>query len=288
MEYDIYFRGRIRTVEPIPYFLQREIETIELTPILTQNAPVRRSVFLPLLQVPIAARIHNVGRTDAVCDVKFYIDQKIPENLIASFPGLRVPGFGENWVSTAWEIPENFYGDHALRVVIENCFPGDDDPLNNEASRTASLPFRMEEGDIAVASDDITFSDDEPTEGQKIEIRVNVHNTGVIDVENVGVVLYVDNVQTATGTVPFIKQNSENSISIEWTAELGDHTVGVYVSLEEVDESNYKNNTASVVISVKAPSTLFLWIGVIVAICGFILTAVCGFGLTRKTGTAPA
>jgi subtilase family serine protease len=97
---------------------------------------------------------------------------------------------------------------------------------------------------------------------------VIVHNTGVINVENVKVALYIDNVPAAVGTIPFIEQNSENLVEIEWVTEQGGHEVGIYVSLEGVQESNYGNNTAATYLSVKAAGifwTIFI-AGVLTAI----------------------
>ncbi len=258
MEHDIYFGKATIQLGGIGGVLSRDVSFQDIqSPLSGQPLTVR-----------ISARIHNVGKTDATCDVKFYIDQKIPENLIKSFDQVFVSAQDENLLSTTWDLPEDLEGDHAIWVVIENVSPDDDDLLNNEASRGKSLPTKMTTGDIAVANDDIALSDNEPSGGEKINVNVTVYNAGVIDVENVKVALYIDNVPTATGAISFIQQNSENSVGIEWVAEEGNHEIGVYVSLEGVQESNYANNTATTYISVKPAgiSWEMLWVVPFVAI----------------------
>ena len=87
----------------------------------------------------------------------------------------------------------------------------------------------------------------------------------MIDIENAKVAIYVDNVPIALATIPFIEQSSENSALVEWVAEAGSHEIGAYVSLENINESNYSNNTAVTNILVK--ETISLWLLVIPFLC---------------------
>lgn len=254
MEYDIRFPMLILMpvsgIVPIQPFPPKE----------GTSGPIQEAMVLKPVTRSIVAIIHNVGQTDAICDVKIYYDEKTPEKMIDNFSNVFVGGASENRVQTDWTIPKNLYGDHTIYVVIENSDPPESDLLNNEASRNLSLPTRMTTGDVAISDSDISFSDNEPTAGDRISVDIIVHNTGVIDVENVKTILYVDNVPTGLEVIQFIKQGSENSASIQWEAKEGEHAIEIKVSLEGIDESNYGNNTASSFISVKGGSWFSLWL----------------------------
>jgi len=268
IEYDIYFRGRLAEVGT-PFLSSGGVIKLDLS---------KKDIQAPLIsakkQLVIAAKIHNVGNSDANCGVEIYMDNKIPENLIENFHEIFVSGASDNWISVTWEIPMDIEGDHQIIVVIENV-PTDDDPGNNEASRLISFPTTITTGDIAVAPSDITFSDNLPREGEIVDVTVTVHNVGVIDVENVKLALYIDNVPTAVGIVPLIEQNSENTISIQWVAEEGYHEVGVLISIEGIKESNYGNNTAVTYISVNPsdviPKIFVIALSVVVGISAFAI-----------------
>lgn len=91
------------------------------------------------------------------------------------------------------------------RLAIIDNVSSNDDPQNNEASRSRALPTKMTTGDVAVVSDDITSSDNVPSEGQRVDIDVTVRNTRVIDVKNVKVRVQVDNVNTTSETIHLIE-----------------------------------------------------------------------------------
>jgi subtilisin family serine protease len=263
MEYDIRFPMLIISIPRI-----KSIGSKEGTSGSVQGATLLRPMTRSIMAI-----IHNVGQTDAICDVKIYYDEKTPKKMIDNFSNVFVGGMSDNRVQTKWIILENIYGDHTVYVVIENSNPLENDLLNNEASRDVSLPTRMTTGDVAISDSDITFSDNEPPAGDEIDVNVTVHNTGVIDVENVNAILYVDNVPTGLETIPLIKQGSENLTSIQWETEEGEHVIEVKVSLEGIDESNYGNNTATSSIFVKEGSLFLLWLVIILAVgvgAGFV------------------
>ncbi|HID60500.1 MAG TPA: hypothetical protein EYP46_01405 [Hadesarchaea archaeon] len=267
-EYDIYFGGRLATVRQIPPGLVKFSKPGHSSAqgIQTPLSRLRKNL-------AISARVQNVGETDAYCDLGFYVDSEIPENLIENFRGVSVPAAGENWFSVTWEVPEDIEGEHSIFLTIEDVLPGDDDPLNNKANKSISFPTTITTGDIAVAPDDITFSDNSPNAGEGVDIRVTVWNVGVVDVKNVKIAVYIDNVPTAVGTIPLIEQNSENSTSISWNAEEGSHQVGVLVTVEGMQESNYGNNTASAYISVGAADIFRRVILIAVILIGVVTSA---------------
>jgi len=230
------------------------------------SGPIQQAMALRPVMRSIRVDVHNVGQTSATCDVKIYYDEKTSEKLIENFSDIFVESLSDNYVQTSWFIPENIYGDHTVYAVIESVVPSDNDPKNNEASRDVSLPSKMVTGDVAISDDDITFSDNNPPAGSEIDINATVYNTGVIDVENVMVVLYVDNMPVGLDTIPYIRQGFENSASIPWKADSGEHVIKVKVSLEGVEESNYANNTAIKSISVREVSLFFLWLALAIAV----------------------
>ncbi len=252
------------TVGPAPSFPDLTLMEYDVvfrraqTELLISGSPLAKSasdgiqlnVLGEKLVVNLYARINNVGQTDATADVNVYIDQKVPENIIAGFESVFVAALDDNLLSATWEVPENLEGDHVIWVVISNVSPDDDDLLNNEASRTRSFPTTIKVGDVAIIDDDITFSNNSPSAGQMVDIEVTVHNVGVVDLENVKAVLYVDNKPTSLGTVAYIEQSSENTTKFEWVAQEGYRNIAVFVSLDRLQESDSSNNIAYALIYV--------------------------------------
>ncbi len=260
MEYDVVFRKAQTELLTSGITLSRSLDEIQL------------NVLGEKLTVNIFARINNVGLTDATGDVNFYIDQKTPENIIEGFESVFVAAQDDNLLSTTWEVPENLEGKHSIIVEISNVSPDDDDLLNNEAAKTKSFPTKITVGDVAIIDDDISFSENTPSSGQRVNIYLTVHNVGVVDVENVKAVLYVDNKPTSLATVPYIEQSSENTTKFEWVAQEGYHDLAVSISLEGLQESDGTNNNAYSSISV-APDIPILEISV-AALIGLVIVLI--------------
>jgi len=97
--------------------------------------------------------------------------------------------------------------------------------------------------DLSVSSLDISFSDDNPFEGQTITVTANVHNEGEENAENVVVRFLDGNVTIGEQTIPLLPPHSNRTTSIAWTAKgEGFHLIQVvvdpYNAIIETDETN--------------------------------------------------
>ncbi len=102
--------------------------------------------------------------------------------------------------------------------------------------------------DLAVSPDDITFSDNSPSEGTGIDIMVKVHNIGGQDAQDVQVDLYDDN--TLLGPhqfIPLLKAKEVSSVlTFQWLGgPAGIHKISLKVDQDnKIPETNELNNKA--------------------------------------------
>ncbi len=102
----------------------------------------------------------------------------------------------------------------------------------------------------------ITFSKKGPVDGDKILISVTVRNMGTGPSTVTTAIFYIDNRSIGTVTVAVTQKNTQTTVSINWTAKAGLHTVRVRVNPNEtLVEMNYDNNVLQNSIDVKAKST---------------------------------
>ncbi|OYT54986.1 MAG: hypothetical protein B6U72_00580, partial [Candidatus Altiarchaeales archaeon ex4484_2] len=108
-----------------------------------------------------------------------------------------------------------------------------------------SLTINSSAVDLYLGSGDIVFSNDNPTEGNNVDVTVTVHNGGVGSYSSFQVRFLVDNVTQDTNTMS-VGGGATNSTAFTWTAVKGDHTVTIAVDpLNAVSELNESNNNAS-------------------------------------------
>ncbi|MEK8017224.1 MAG: CARDB domain-containing protein, partial [Candidatus Parabeggiatoa sp.] len=134
----------------------------------------------------------------------------------------------------------------AYRVFITATDPA------TETSRVAFTTFFVEyDYELAVQSEDISFSNDAPEHHETITLYGNIHNESSIEVKEVEV-WFADGSLSKGGTV-FAKETLEHIpaggstlISASWLATAGTHDIVVMVSpMNTFIETNQDNNMAS-------------------------------------------
>jgi len=111
--------------------------------------------------------------------------------------------------------------------------------------------------DLAVAPEDIVFSDEAPEVGETVSINVSVHNIGEAPASNVKVRISVDGVPLGLDkTVEKIDVNGTETVRAEWLAIPGTHIVKVAVDpMNSIPESSEDNNQAQRNITVGGGTT---------------------------------
>jgi len=105
--------------------------------------------------------------------------------------------------------------------------------------------------DFVLAPGDISISNLEPTEGDKVNIRVTIHNYGGVNVSNARIVLYIDDESIDEKNISLPK-HSYTTITFIWIATKGSHDIKLSVDpSDEIKEAREDNNQASTSISVK-------------------------------------
>jgi PKD repeat protein len=146
-------------------------------------------------------------------------------------------------------------GEHFLYILLDpNNSIDESNENNNQASRAINV---LGKSDFAIDSEDISFSNPDPREGDKISILVKIYNEG----DESGTVKYevydgdpdADGVLIDSGQEP-ISANGDETVTVEWTIEeSGDHDIYVVLDPDdEIDESDENNNKAFNTISVES------------------------------------
>ncbi len=113
--------------------------------------------------------------------------------------------------------------------------------------------------DLTIATSSITFSNNNPIEGEQVTINAAVSNIGDIGATNTAVFFYdrlpsEESILIGSTTVSYIPAGGSGDVSIIWTAASGTHTIQVIVSpYNSFLEKSYDNNSASKEIFVNSP-----------------------------------
>lgn len=89
------------------------------------------------------------------------------------------------------------------------------------------------ESTIPIKITNITFSDDNPTEGDEITISSNVMNNGPTPIRNVTITFYRDYEELRNVTDITLEANSSTIVEITWLAEKWNHNISVMASIED-------------------------------------------------------
>ena len=110
--------------------------------------------------------------------------------------------------------------------------------------------------DLAIAPEDITFSNPSPPEASLIAITAVVHNRGGTDAKESGIQFFDGSVQIdKNGTLPLIKPGEATKYTVRWSAyPAGPHNITVRVDpARQVAEADEGNNNATKSIYVQPP-----------------------------------
>lgn len=133
----------------------------------------------------------------------------------------------------------------------------------------ASGPLSGDEGpaspgpDLAAWTGDVTVSDTSPKVGQSVTVQLTVRNIGDQATWNVSVDLYDGDSSTGTHLdhwlVPNLGANASTTLSTSWSAELGTHTLTMYLDPDDwISEDSETNNQASVNVTVAGVPDVYL------------------------------
>lgn len=198
-------------------------------------------------EVTITAVIHNDGSADASDVLVRFEDDYGGTHTIGEDTIANIPAGGTGTAEITWTAIG--VGSHTITVTAD---PENDIEEEDEGNNWASKVIDVLEGelpDLTVAN--ITFSDNNPTEGDVIWIYANITNIG--DGSASDVVVYFEdrygpqNTPIGYTNIAYIDGGETEQTQIEWTAEPdGRHTIFVYVDpADNITEENEDNNYAT-------------------------------------------
>jgi parallel beta-helix repeat protein len=213
----------------------------------------------------------NAGGGKAFSVSNIVSGNKIYNNLIsASIPLYKYGNPGNNeWNTTrkngsriyspGKEIGGNYWTNPSVTGYSDKCNDTDMDGFCDNSYTLANdnvdyLPLSyespVENPDIWIFSEDITFLDLNPVEEETVIVNAKIH-VGTIE-KNVVVSFLVDNISIENKTMN-ISASSTVDMSFNWTAEKGTHTIKIILDSDDlIEEANEGNNEASKVMKVRA------------------------------------
>ena len=150
------------------------------------------------------------------------------------------------------------------------------DASGNEDQITYKIkPAQKDRPDIYASS--LSFSDDNPSEGDVVEINVTIKLLGMNLTEPFAVTFYIDSISNTTaidtievdnGSLIMGIENGYNVKTTKWTATSGTHTIYVVVDANEIIDESEEKNEISKVITVSSVDDSYDWtsIGLIVVV----------------------
>lgn len=142
-------------------------------------------------------------------------------------------------------------GVHDIFVVLD---PQDNIAEPDETNNIAFKPLSVTAlPDFMIRTQDIGFTNPSPQSGEQINILAMIHNLGSASANNVNVLFYLDDLSNIISQeVLNIDDYSTQFLMVQWIAIGGEHTIGVFVDLNNsIMEINESNNQASRTISVQ-------------------------------------
>ncbi len=230
--------------DDVYYLIHNIAPDIEVTPddiTFSNEAPLSGEL------VQIDALIHNNGDLDSESTIVRFFDgdPTLDGVQIGNDLNLKKLEPGKSTTLTiTWTASQ---GIHNIYVTVD---PENNLIETNENNNTASKIIRLLP-DLSISSDDISFSDDNPLEGDNVILNVTIHNTGGSpsddstvriyygDLDNIGILL----AEEPIGSIPHGKNTT---VSIEMIGvTLGRHDIYVVVDENDlIDEYSNDNNTA--------------------------------------------
>jgi len=212
--------------------------------------------------ITINTTIYNTGKEAAenVTIIFYDVDvEEIDTQIIDSI------GVDESvTLSANWTV--GYLGSHVIKVAIDPNHEIDESKNNNNATRAILVgPVP----DLTLSSDDIAFSNSEPTEGDIITINATIHNDWRGNASNVTVRFFDGSPETGTHIgedqiIEFLEAWDNSTVSVPWntTDKAGSHDIYVIVDPDDyIVEINETNNQEYKNIIIKTLDIGIPWIG---------------------------
>ena len=233
--------NRTITVNPKPVLLQPDLRIIADNISFFPTKPVDGDT------VTIRASISNLGDTIAeFANVSFYIgDPEIDGEQIGAGKKVLNLTFGSQITisSSPWS-PIN--GEYDVYVLITDVRPSDSNISNNKANKIIKIGMEPTQLDLSIGANGIIISDEKPTVGDLIIVTARIlvaKVTPQTQILDVAIEFSVDNIIITNVMVSLYTSPIE--VIFNWTAEEGEHTIGIKLDPENIlEESNEKNNFA--------------------------------------------
>ena len=116
--------------------------------------------------------------------------------------------------------------------------------------------------DLFISDSDISFSDEKPMEGVKVDITATISNIGDVRAKDVLVAFYNgdpnnEGILIGTKLIPFLDYDTKINVTMPWAAQPGNNKIYVVVDYEEeISEINETNNIAMKSIDILPDLTL--------------------------------
>jgi hypothetical protein len=106
-----------------------------------------------------------------------------------------------------------------------------------------SINESLAKTDLSIAVTDITFSKEEPLEGETVRVFARVFNLGETDVY--GFVLFLNNDKEMADPQPIsVKANTYDDVFIDWVVQAGNHNIQAKIIGTSLPDDNPNNNKA--------------------------------------------
>jgi hypothetical protein len=107
-------------------------------------------------------------------------------------------------------------------------------PLTSAQPNSPHLPSNMDPvAVIDIQLTDLTFSNDEPLEDDKVIISVIVSNNGSQRLENISISFYLDMEELGVVSGITIEANESLTVNYTWTAEKWDHIISAMINIAD-------------------------------------------------------
>jgi hypothetical protein len=130
-------------------------------------------------------------------------------------------------------------------VLITACDSG-----NNCVERELDLDVRALP-DLEI--EEIRVDSNNPKQGEVIEIKIMVRNSGQVEATMIGVRCFADDLTIGIGTIPVLQPGELGSVTCDWQVPYDDDSVLIEAVVDngtEIDESNEDNNQLSKILGI--------------------------------------
>jgi hypothetical protein len=247
--------NRFQITSDLDYFCSpvQNVEGVFVTAYFPRSVPASYQPFDTIVKL----NGHEIGRIANAVPQGYYTFEADP-----SFLNYAEAGVAENTITLDVEgmnrgyyVPLEGYN---IDIVFKKLTRAVCVASQTEADQiVANLSTAMTHGaDFEISSQDISFSNPHPSEGENTTIEATIHNLGSLGMSGVHVQFLDDGEEIDGEGILYLPAFSSQTVSSTWDATGGTHIIQVRVNPDkEIEESDYTNNEASKTISVTAPDS---------------------------------